>query len=86
MTTLSTNSLCDDNTISNILAALVGSNTCRVKKLSSTTRHRNVWSSTPVLCSVSRYFPWLKSPILIQSHLLISLITFVFLIYYAPSV
>ena len=35
----------------------------------------NFWSSTPVLCSVSRViFPWLKSPIIIQSPLLTSLI------------
>ena len=32
------------------------------------------WSSTPVLCSVSHLiFPWLKSPIMIQSPLLTSL-------------
>ena len=69
ITTLSTNYFCDD-----ILAALVGSNTCWVKKLSST-RHKNVWSSTLVLCSVSHLiFPWLKSPIIIQSPLLTSLI------------
>ena len=74
ITTLSTNSFCDESTISNILAALVGSNTCCVKKLSCT-RHRNVWSSIPVLCSVSHLiFPWLKSPIIIQSPLLTSLI------------
>ena len=74
ITTLSTNSFCDDSTISNILASLVGSNTCWVKKLSCT-RHKNVWSCTPVLCSVCYLiFPWLKSPIIIQSPLLTPLI------------
>ena len=35
---------------------------------------KNCWSSTPVLCSVSHLiFPWLKSPIIIQSPLLTSL-------------
>ena len=34
ITTLSTNSLCEDSTMFNNLAALVGSNTCWVKKLS----------------------------------------------------
>ena len=38
-------------------------------------RHKNVWSSTPVLCNVSHLiFPWLKSPIIIRSPLLTSLI------------
>ena len=38
-------------------------------------RHKNVWSSTPVLSSVSHLiFPWLKSPIIIKSPLLTSLI------------
>ena len=74
ITTLSTNSFCEDSTMSNTLAALVGSNTCWVKKLSCT-RHKNLWSSTPVLCSESHLiFPWLKSPIIIQSPLLTSLI------------
>ena len=60
--------------MSDTLAALVGSNTCRVKILSCT-RHKNLWSSTPVLCSESHLiFPWLKSPIIIQSPLLTSLI------------
>ena len=37
--------------------------------------NKNVWSSTPVLCSVSHLiFPWLKSSIIIQSPLLTSLI------------
>ena len=59
--TLSTDSFCEDNTVSNTLVALVGYNTCRVKKLSCT-RHKNCWSSTAVLCSVSHFiFPWLKS-------------------------
>ena len=44
----------DDSTISNNLAALVGSNTCSVRKLSCT-RHKNIWSSTPVLCSEILY-------------------------------
>ena len=36
---------------------------------------KNLWSSTPVLCSESHLiFPWLKSPIIIQSPLLTSLI------------
>ena len=66
-------SFCEDSTISNTLVALVGSNTCWVKKLSCT-RHRHFWSSTPVLCSVSHLiFPWLKSPNIIQSPLLTSL-------------
>ena len=52
ITTLSTNSFCEDSTISNTLPALVGSNTCWVKKLSCT-RHKNFWSSTPVLCCES---------------------------------
>ena len=40
----------------------------------SSTRHNNFWSSTHVLCSVSHLiFPWLKSPIIIQSPLLTSL-------------
>ena len=73
ISTLSTSSFCEDSTIYNILVALVGSNTCWVKKLSCT-RHKNFWSSTPVLCSVSHLiFPWLKSPIMIQSPLLTSL-------------
>ena len=39
------------------------------------TRHKNVWSSTPVLCCVSHLiFPRLKSPIIIHSPLLTSLI------------
>ena len=39
------------------------------------TRHNNFWSSTPVLCSESHLiFPWLKSPIIIQTPLLTSLI------------
>ena len=39
------------------------------------TRHINVWYSTPVLCCESHLiFPWLKSPIIIQSPLLTSLI------------
>ena len=64
---------CEDSTIYNTLVALVGSNTCLVKKLSCT-RHKNCWSSTPVLCSVSHLiFPWLKSTIIIQSPLLTSL-------------
>ena len=50
ITMLSTNSFCEDSTISNTLAALVGCNTCSVKKLSCTW-HKNLWSSTPVLCS-----------------------------------
>ena len=46
----------------------------RVRKLSCT-RHRNVLSSTPVFCNVSHLiFPWLKSPIIIQSPLLTSFI------------
>ena len=76
ITTLSKNYFCEDNTISNTPVALVGSNTCWVKKLKlSCTRHNMFWSSTPVLCSVYHLiFPWLKSPIIIQSHLLTSLI------------
>ena len=36
---------------------------------------KNVWSSIPVLCCESHLiFPWLKSPIIIQSPLLTSLI------------
>ena len=74
ITTLSTIFFCEDSNISNILSALVGSNTCWVKKLSCT-RHKNVWSSTPVLYNVSHLiFPWLKSPIIIQSPLFTSLI------------
>ena len=74
ITTLSTNYFCEDSTISNTLAALVGSNTCWVRKLSCT-RHKNMLSSTPVLCNVSHLiFPWLKSPIMIQSPLLTSFI------------
>ena len=65
---------CEDSTISNTLAALVGYNTCLVKKLSCT-RHKNLLSSTPVLCSESHLiFPWLKSPIIIQSPLFTLLI------------
>ena len=46
----------------------------RVKKLSCT-RHKHFCSSTPVLCNVSHLiFPWLKSPIIVQSPLLTSLI------------
>ena len=41
----------------------------------SCTRHKNLWSSTPVLCSESHLiFPWLKYPIIIQPPLLTSLI------------
>ena len=37
--------------------------------------HKNVWYSTPVLCNVSHLiFPWLKSPIIIESPLVTSLI------------
>ena len=73
ISTLSTSSFCEDSPISNILVALVGYNTCWVKKLSCT-RHKNFWSSTPVLCSVFHLiFPWLKSLIMIQSPLLTSL-------------
>ena len=46
ITTLSTNHFCEDSTIiCNTLAALVGSNTCWVKKLSCI-RHSNFWFST----------------------------------------
>ena len=73
ISTLPTSSFCEYSTISSIIVALVGSNTSSVKKLSCT-RHKNFWSSTPVLCSVSHLiFPWLKSPIMIQSPLLTSL-------------
>ena len=65
----STNSFCVDSTISNTLAALVGSNTCWVRKLSCT-RHKNVLSSTPVLCNVSHLiFQWLKSHIIMVTRL-----------------
>ena len=44
-----------------------------LRKLSCTW-HKNCWSSTPVLCSVFHLiFQWLKSPIMIQSPLLTSL-------------
>ncbi len=80
ISTLSTSSFCEDSTISNILVALVGSYTCWVKKLSCT-RHKNFWSSTPVLCSVFHLiFPWLKSPIMIQSPLITSLTAFCILL------
>ena len=74
ITTLSTNYFCEDNTIYNILAALVGSNTCWVKTLSCN-RHTHLLSSIHVLCNVSHLIsPWLKSPIIIESPLLTSLI------------
>ena len=68
ITPLSTNSFCEDSTIYNTLAALVGSNACRVVLYQA---HKNVWSSTPVLCSESHLiFPWLKSPIIILTSLI----------------
>ena len=71
---VATISFCEDSTISNTLTALVGSITFSVNKLSGI-RHNNFWSSTPVPCSESHLiFPWLKSPIIIQSPLLTSVI------------
>ena len=59
----------------NTLAALVGSNTCCVMKLSCI-RHNNFWSSIPVLCCVSHLiYPWLKYPNIIQSPLLTAVIS-----------
>ena len=72
--TLSTNSFCELNTMSNTFTPLVASNTCWERNLSCT-KLKNSWSSLPVLCrDVHCICPWLKSPIIIQSRLLTSLI------------
>ena len=74
--TLSINSYCELNTMSNTFSPLVGSNTCWIRKLSCT-KFKNFWSSLPVLCRDFHCIrPWLKSPIIIQSRLLTSFIAF----------
>ena len=76
-----TNSFCEDKTISNTFSPLVGSSMCWVRKLSHI-KNRNCCSSPPVLSRNCHCMClWLKSPIMIHSPLLTSLIAFCILCY-----
>ena len=76
ISTLSTSSFCEDSTIPDtlLLWLVLIHVELRNRPVPGTNTFGLLWSSTPVLCSVSHLiFPWLKPPIIIQSPLLTSL-------------